>query len=292
MSHRQWAVQLFSLSLIFGLDLLTKSLAIQFITRSFFIGPFGLVLQHNTGVLMGAFSDIPIHLRVLCLATGGSFLILVYLCTQVLLSEDQTYLRWSTTLLMGGIAGNLAERLWGTWDVTDFIAAGNMAFNLADLSAAVGCGLIAHSLWRRSRHESIRELRSRLWINPSFQLRYIGILLGIGVSVAIMFFVLFASYLVVTIDVLVGASAPVIRQQFLVPLCWTFFCALSGTVAILVVLGRALSHRITGPLFAFERFLQDYMAGRNAELKLRKGDEFQNLEALAQQLKKFQRGAP
>lgn len=287
MSRRKWAAQLLTLGSIVGLDLFTKSLAAQWITSSFFIGPFGLVLQHNMGTLLGAFSTIPIHLRILCLSTGGSFLILVYLSAQILLREDQARLRWGATLLMGGIAGNLAERLNGTWAVTDFIAVGNVAFNLADISAALGCGLLVYALYGRPYRESIQDLRGRLWINPSFQLRYIVILTGVGVSVATMLFILFTSYLVATIDVLVGANAPDVRQQFLIPLCWTFLCVLGGTTAVLIVLGRRLSHRVSGPLYAFERFLKEYMAGHSTELKLRKEDEFKNLETLAQQLSKY-----
>ncbi|MCB0362355.1 MAG: hypothetical protein KDD35_06520, partial [Bdellovibrionales bacterium] len=42
-----------------------------------------------------------------------------------------------------------------------------------------------------------------------------------------------------------------------------------------------LSHRTAGPLYAFERFIEDTLIGRDRILKLRQGDEFPHLEELA-----------
>jgi signal peptidase II len=53
---------------------------------------------------------------------------------------------------------------------------------------------------------------------------------------------------------------------------------------LLFVVGRVLSHRTAGPLYAFERFLEDLLAGKHRELKLRSGDEFQHLEELSVRL--------
>lgn len=46
-----------------------------------------------------------------------------------------------------------------------------------------------------------------------------------------------------------------------------------------------MSHRIAGPLYAFERFLDDTLEGKNVELKLRSGDQFKHLEELAVTIK-------
>ena len=45
-----------------------------------------------------------------------------------------------------------------------------------------------------------------------------------------------------------------------------------------------LSHRAAGPLYAFEKFLEDLSMGKVRPLKLRSGDEFQHLEELAEKL--------
>ena len=54
--------------------------------------------------------------------------------------------------------------------------------------------------------------------------------------------------------------------------------------AVLFLIGRVLSARIAGPLYAFEKFLDDLANGKPRKLKLRAGDEFKHLEQLALRL--------
>ena len=46
-------------------------------------------------------------------------------------------------------------------------------------------------------------------------------------------------------------------------------------------MGGVFSHRIAGPIYAFERFLRDTIKGRNAHFRVRQSDEFKHLESLA-----------
>jgi signal peptidase II len=54
--------------------------------------------------------------------------------------------------------------------------------------------------------------------------------------------------------------------------------------AVLFLVGRVLSSRIAGPLYAFEKFLDDLAAGKPRPLRLRAGDEFKHLEVIAARL--------
>jgi hypothetical protein len=54
--------------------------------------------------------------------------------------------------------------------------------------------------------------------------------------------------------------------------------------AVLFLVGRVLSSRIAGPLYAFEKFLDDLAAGKPRVLRLRAGDEFKHLETIAARL--------
>ena len=58
------------------------------------------------------------------------------------------------------------------------------------------------------------------------------------------------------------------------------FCSLLFCVGIVV------SQRAAGPIYAFERFLNDLFEGKDRDLKLRTGDDFIHLEALAKKIKK------
>jgi hypothetical protein len=52
--------------------------------------------------------------------------------------------------------------------------------------------------------------------------------------------------------------------------------------AFLFLIGRSLSHRVAGPVYAFERFVKNFISGKPQKLKLRKSDEFVHLESLSQ----------
>ena len=72
---------------------------------------------------------------------------------------------------------------------------------------------------------------------------------------------------------------------FLIPFFITFVAIAGGFSLTLLILGRILSHRMAGPLYAFEKFLEDLLSGKDRELKLRAGDDFQHLEELSQKLR-------
>ena len=50
------------------------------------------------------------------------------------------------------------------------------------------------------------------------------------------------------------------------------------------MMGKQLSHRIVGPVYAFEKFVDNYIEGNYYKLRLRKGDEFKELEELAEKI--------
>ena len=55
-------------------------------------------------------------------------------------------------------------------------------------------------------------------------------------------------------------------------------------------MGKLISHRIAGPLYAFQRFLDEVLDGKGltrsgAALKLRTNDDFKHLEELAEKIK-------
>ncbi len=59
---------------------------------------------------------------------------------------------------------------------------------------------------------------------------------------------------------------------------------------MLFSVGKLISHRIAGPIYAFERFLTDILEGKGltkegSALQLRTNDDFKHLEELAEQVK-------
>ena len=197
-------------------------------------------------------------------------------------------LRIGLSFLISGIVGNVSDRIiWGY--VVDFIVLGSPhaftpAFNFADAIQWVGYGLIVKafltegkSLW------PIENLRKSYWINPRFQLKYCFSLVLCGLGLTLILGTYSYTYLKVSVTELRGVNA-LETHSLLGPYVMTFGIVSLTFCAVLFVVGLILSHRTAGPLYAFERFLSDYIEGKPTKLKLRDGDEFMELEVLAKRL--------
>lgn len=287
MKKREWLIVILPLLATWFADRGSKMWATN-IKQIISFGPLHFVLHHNNGAMLGLFSDLPSVLRIVSLSTGGAFLLCTYALIQYLLPIKSLTLRTGLSVLIGGIIGNVTDRiLWGY--VVDFIVVGtpnvsSPAFNLADALQWVGYALIIYAIIREG--ELLwpeNNARKQYWVNMSFQLKYCFILMAIGLSLTIISLVFSYTYLRVTIQELVGNNA-FLMNKFLIPYVITFSIICIAFCAILFAVGRVFSHRIAGPLYAFERFLSESLQGTAAPLKLRTGDEFKHLEELANQV--------
>ncbi|QDK38985.1 signal peptidase II [Bdellovibrio sp. NC01] len=287
MKKREWLIVILPLLATWFVDRVTKMWAAD-LKQILSFGPLHFVLHHNHGAMLGLFSDLPSVLRIVSLSTGGAFLLCTYALIQYLLPIKSLTLRSGLSILIGGIIGNVTDRiLWGY--VVDFIVIGtpslsSPAFNMADALQWVGYGLIVYAIIREG--ELLwpeNNVRKQYWVNMSFQLKYCFMLMAVGLSLTVISMVFSYTYLRVTIQELVGNNQ-FLMNKFLVPFIITFSVICVAFCAILFAVGRLISHRIAGPLYAFERFLDEALAGVAKPLKLRTGDEFRHLEELAEQI--------
>jgi signal peptidase II len=249
---------------------------------------FHIILHFNKGAMLGLFSDLPPVLRIVSLSTGGAFLLFSFVIFQYLLPTRSMRLRLGMSILIGGILGNVIDRtLWG--HVVDFLIIGNRSlstgvFNLADMLQWFGYYLMGHALLKDQDNLWPKDnLRKVAWIHPKFQLRYCYILVtcGLGFSlIAGVFSYTFLRYVVID---LMGNNSQIL-DQFLIPFLVTFCSVSLAFTAFLFMVGKQLSHRIVGPVYAFERFIDSYIDGHYYQLRLRKGDEFPELEELAEKI--------
>ena len=287
MKKREWLIVILPLLATWFVDRVTKMWAAN-LKQIVSIGPLHFVLHHNHGAMLGLFSDLPSVLRIVSLSTGGAFLLCTYALIQYLLPIKSLTLRSGLSILIGGIIGNVTDRiLWGY--VVDFIVVGtpslsSPAFNMADALQWVGYGLIVYAIIREG--ELLwpeNNVRKQYWVNMSFQLKYCFMLMAVGLSLTLISLVFSYTYLRVTIQELVGNNL-FLMNKFLVPFVITFTVICVAFCAILFAVGRLISHRIAGPLYAFERFLDEALTGTAKPLKVRTGDEFKHLEELAEEI--------
>ncbi|MFP5520167.1 MAG: signal peptidase II [Bdellovibrionia bacterium] len=287
MNKKEWSIVLFPLFFVWFIDLATKEWA-NGLTSIKSFGFLHFVLHHNHGAMLGLFSELPQVLRVVSLSTAGAFILCTYAILQYLIPFKSLLLRSGLSILTGGIMGNVTDRIFHGY-VIDFIAFGTPSlsspvFNLADALQWVGYGFIVYAiikegdlLWPDNNS------RKQYWVNVKFQLKYCFMLMGVGLSLTLISLVFSYTYIKVTISNLVGNNE-VLMDKFLIPYVITYAAICVGFCVILFLIGRIISHRIAGPLYAFEKFLDDVIKGENRHFKLRAGDEFKHLEELAEQI--------
>src|SRR6516164_3158834 len=111
MGKRDWALVISGVPATWLVDQVSKAWANANLSELKFFGPLGFVLHHNRGAILGTFSDLPPMLRVVSLSTGGAFLIFIYGAIQYLLPSRSMPLRSGMSLLLGGILGNVSDRI-------------------------------------------------------------------------------------------------------------------------------------------------------------------------------------
>lgn len=290
MKKRDWLLVISLVPATWVFDQLTKAWAMATLAELKFYGFFGFVLHHNPGAILGTFSDLPPVLRVVSLSTGGAFLITIYAAIQYLLPSKSLPLRAGMSLLLGGILGNVTDRIvYGA--VTDFLVFGSRqlstpAFNVADAIQWVGYLFVVYGLIRDgSLFWPDANARKTIWVNPRFQLRFCFTMVAIGACFSVVTGVFAYTFLKITIDDLVVGPARMMEKRFLVPFLYTYVVIASGFAVTLFALGRILSHRMAGPIYGFENYLKDLMRGKDRKFRVRQGDEFKHLEQLAEQLR-------
>lgn len=291
MKKREWLLVILPLVMTIAVDQITKQMALNLSGTKLF-GIFGLSLHFNKGAMLGMFSDLPPILRIVSLSTGGAFLLFTYVIIQYLLPIRSLLLRAGMSILMGGIIGNVIDRTIAG-HVIDFIFfqinfapfGGGLwhspVLNVADALQWVGYGCLVAALmkdgdllWPEN------NVRKYYWINPSYQLKYCLTLMLVGSGFALIAGVFCYTFIRFMVVELVGNNQRLL-DQFLVPFIQTFSIFTIAFGTFLFMIGKVLSHRVAGPIFAFERFIKNHIQGQNGKLKLRKGDEFMHFEELA-----------
>ncbi len=293
MKREEWLLVFLPLAVTWSLDRLSKMWAVSSLHSISSFEWVHFYLHHNPGAMLGLFSNLPSYLRVVSLSTAGAFLVCIYALIQFLLPIKTMKLRTGLSIVLGGIMGNVTDRiLWGY--VVDFVVLGNEkyaapVFNVADALQWVGYILILVAVFKEG--DLIwpeNNARKKYWINRSFQLKYCAVLMGVGMGISLVTMVFSYTYLRVTMLELVGQNYQIL-EKFLQPFAQVFGLICVGFSLGLFTVGKVISHKMAGPMFAFERHVLDMIQNLHQlkdvrPLRLRSKDEFKHLEALAFQI--------
>lgn len=296
MKTKDWIIVVGLLFIAIGLDQVSKVWSLT--APEMWFGPLHLILVHNHGAMLGLFSELPQILRVVTLSTSGFFLLSIYCFLQYIIPIKIISLRAGLSLLIGGILGNVLDRtIYGY--VIDFISFEfkfgskswhSPVWNLADMIQWIGYGLIVHALYKYGHLLwPDQNARRTFWVNRKFQFKYAAVFVSTGVFMTIISMVFTYTFLQVTLDELVSHN-PVAADKFSRAFLMSYVFLGFAFAITLFTIAKILSHRIAGPVFAFERYLTEVLEGRGLTragqpLKLRAGDDFKHLEDLAEKVR-------
>jgi signal peptidase II len=254
-------------------------------------GLFNFTYVQNHGAVLGLYSNVPKFIFIVTLSTAATFLFCVALSMFYFLPQNLIALPLAISFLISGIIGNAFDRVQNGF-VTDFIAfrIGNTItpyLNVADFSQWISYLFFAYALtFGASKIWRVDESRSKLVINKVFQLRFcLSYVLATVAVVSILgiFSYTFIKYTVMTY----GTYEQHLDENILRPFLITFFSTVFILILFVSYFSLVMSHKIAGPIYAFERTLRAALSGNKKDLKLREKDAFkEQLEPLAKDLSK------
>lgn len=288
-----WSIAL-PLFVPFAIDQITKYFGARRIEGIWFTEHILIKFQPNYGMFMGSMADSSELLRTVMLSTAGVFILFVFTIIQTLVPLRSLMFRAGLSIFVGSVMGNIVDRIAHGY-VIDFLmfktpTFSTGVFNSADATQWIGAlmtfaALVKYGelLW------PMDERRGRKWIKPDFQWRYCLTYAG---SVALICSVL--GTLSFTFLRMATKPAPGFPTREAEANLLTFsitFALVSGVCIIAAALfARSFSHRIAGPILAFENFLENLLQGKSRQLRLRSQDEFTGFEQIADRFQTYFQG--
>jgi signal peptidase II len=114
------------------------------------LAPYARIVHwNNTGVAFGMFQGYGYIFMVLAVLVAGA---IIYYYPRI--PANEWLMRVALGMQLGGALGNLIDRIFYNFHVTDFISVGNFAvFNVADASISCGVVLLLLVVWIREGQE-------------------------------------------------------------------------------------------------------------------------------------------
>lgn len=248
----------------------------------------GVQTHINRGFIFGSLQDLPQSLTLVTLTSFGGVLFFFYLLLIILLSSELKALKYGLSLFMGGVLGNVIDRALhaGTLDFIPLSFNGEtlVVFNPADVFQWIGAGFIIISIFSKDRIIWYPDNQRGLLglVNPREQIKFALKFSAISLSTCLLLGIFSLSYLS-----LVLKENHHIQQSTIIGFAISFLAITFLFNVLSFIAGIVLSRRTAGPLYAFEKYVENLLAGEvSKELKLREGDNYKHLEDVAGNLRK------
>jgi signal peptidase II len=144
-----------------------------------------------------------------------------------------------------------------------------------------GAIIIAFNIFRNERIIWYPEnQRGFILVNPKEQIRFALKFTMISFSTCLILGVFSISYLTLSLHEFKNFT-----NSMVIGFAISYVAISIGFNCLAFIAGIFLSQRTAGPLYAFEKYVEALLGGERRELKLREGDNYQHLIAVADSLK-------
>ena len=232
-------------------------------------------INYNDSFVFGVFSNLPLMIRVSFLVSFFGIVLLTYFVLVYLLNEKLFYFKISLSILVGGISGNVLDKLVHNKAI-DFINFNlgeiHIVYNIADVAQICSIIYILFVVFRRDHLIWFPEdKRSRIFLYPKSQLIFSAQVCGAAMSGYLIIFIFAYSVISTSFNSYVRA-VPDFWSQF------TLSALILGLLLFLVIFlfSIKISNQYFGPIYKLEQYVlkKDF----TKDFKLRENDRFKNLE--------------
>ena len=268
--------------ILLSLFLFTLTLAIDFIWKLKMAGDFHHI---NKGFIFGTLQDLPASLTLVTLSSMGGLLFFIYILLITTLSPELNALKAGLGLLIGGILGNVIDRAihGGTMDFIplNLPFMGSIVFNPADAFQWIGAIIIVIKITTKDDVIWYPEnQRGYSLINPKEQIKFALKFATISFCTCLVMGLFALSYLTLTLQ-----SVHIQSKSSIIGFAISYLAITLFFTIISFFSGLLLSQKTVGPLYAFEKYVEDLLQGDQRDFKLRERDNFLHLEKIAKDLK-------
>lgn len=265
--------------LISGLILVISILADQLTKRW---GMTLSTLHFNQGFIMGLYANLPDNIRIVALGCFAGLVFFLYVFLMYIIPARASILKYGLSLLVGGMFGNVIDKIiYGK--TIDFIPFNGSVFNFADVFLWIGVGLVLFVIFGKEKlvwHPD--SMRGNYLIWPKEQYK-VGLNFALVVfSCSLILGIFSFSFFNTSVSPFITNKEHLMLTYFLTYILITLlFCSMAFLAGIVI------SHKSAGPLYAFELYVDDLIEGKDRKLTFRDGDNYRDLEQVADRLRDY-----
>jgi signal peptidase II len=243
-------------------------------------------LHYNQGFIMGLYSGLPDNIRVVALGCFAGIVFFLYVFVMYIIPSRAKFLKYGLSFLVGGMFGNVIDKIiYGK--TVDFIPwnyfGQNLVFNMADVFLWIGAGIVMFILLGKDKlvwHPDSSRGNFLIWPKEQYK---VGLNFSLVVFCCSVILGIFSySFFNTTVAPYVVGKPHLMLTYFMTYAMITLlFCSMAFLAGIVI------SHKSAGPLYAFETYVDDLIQGNDRKLTFREGDNYKDLEQVADRLREY-----